>query len=106
VAEPDRDKVMGQALLFLQALGRSKGRTTFNQDGHRTFALTGKGLVGEYTVIDGDVMHLTGVRYSRKRRKKAQEWVRYRPHPAPTRADLEREAAAGFSALFKGKSRK
>lgn len=106
VAEPDRDKVVGQALRFLQALAGSKGRTTFSQDGHRTFALAGKGLVGEYTVINGDVMHLTGVRFSRKRRKKNQRGTRHRPHPPPTRADLEKEAAAGLDALFEERSRK
>ena len=69
-AEPDKDTVVGQTLRFLQALAQAKGKATFNQDGHRTFALTGKGLVGEYTVIDGDVMHLTGVRFERRPKKK------------------------------------
>ena len=81
--EPDRDKVVEQAHRFLQALAASKGRATFHQSGHRTFALTGKGLVGEYTIIGGDVMHLTGVRYSRKKRKKGQMRPTYQPRRRP-----------------------
>ncbi|MFQ5919315.1 MAG: ARPP-1 family domain-containing protein [Thermoplasmata archaeon] len=69
-SEPDKDTVVGQAQGFLRALAKTKGRVTFNQKGHQTFALTGKGVVGEYTVIDGDVMHLTGVRFEKKPKKR------------------------------------
>ena len=69
-AEPDKDTVVEQTLRFLWALAQAKGRATFNQNGHRTFALKGRGLVGEYTVIDGDVMHLTGVRFEKKLKKR------------------------------------
>ncbi|MFQ5986808.1 MAG: ARPP-1 family domain-containing protein [Thermoplasmata archaeon] len=89
-SELDKDAIVGQAHRFLQALAVARGRVTFKESGHQTFALTGKSLVGEYTTIDGDVMHLTGVRFERKPKKKGRMWPGDHP-PRYTREELERE---------------
>ncbi|MDX1534202.1 MAG: DUF6569 family protein [Thermoplasmata archaeon] len=87
-AEPDKEDAVEQAARFMRRLARSRGKTTFHQGAYRTVALRGRGVAGEYTVMDGDIMHLTGVRFEKrpkKRRPVGPEYVR-----SATLRDLER----------------
>ncbi|MFQ6012804.1 MAG: ARPP-1 family domain-containing protein [Thermoplasmata archaeon] len=85
---PNHDVILKRTRKFLEALVKVQEEVTFEASGHKTFALAGKGVVGEYTTIDGSVIHLTGVRFERRKSQRLRERPRER---------LREEAPRGYA---------
>lgn len=55
--EMKMDKVKEYAILFLQKFIQAKGREVFNENNSQTYLIEGDRIVGEYTLLNDDLIH-------------------------------------------------
>jgi len=78
------DRVKEAVSSFIERLGEAEEKVVAEVEGSRTYALDGKGFVGEYTVLNGSMIHLIASRREPEE-KRSEVWWR-----APTRTRSER----------------
>lgn len=55
--EMKMDKVKEYAILFLQKFVQAEGRKVFDEGNSQTYLIEGDNIVGEYTLLNGDLIH-------------------------------------------------
>jgi len=78
---PNKEGIMRAIETFLDKLEACSEEEVFRNKVARTSVLKGEGVCGEYTVLEGSVIHLLAVRTEGRPRRLSEEFTFFRPEP-------------------------
>ena len=78
---PNKEGIMKALMAFLDKLEACSEEEVFKNEVARTSVLEGEDICGEYTVLEGSVIHLLAVRTEGRPRRLSEEFAFFRPEP-------------------------
>jgi len=94
IFKPDKEGIMEAIRAFLSRLADCEEREVFRSRTARTYLLEGDGVRGEYTVLEGSVIHLLAVRAEERRRPR---WELVRVPEREPRVEVARRLLEFFA---------